>query len=645
MTDQPDTRAYLGPPDREPGGKARLGPANPSSVPESDEGSKGWRPLTQRPPRNPLEIGGDPVTIPERYSVRKSDDGRFLHCEEAPRVRVVIDRSLSVSESEARTLGKRVIFLDGAGDFPPTLDNKARIYNLDHHQGCIRPFTLATCEQALVLILSGLELDEGDWTVYANEPDLDTVLAIWVLLNFRRIPKLSSYSRDIVLPLLRLEGAIDANGAELSEFCGLPQIALRRARERLDTLFAFEKEAQSPERWPNVDWREYTASMLGKIDHLVYTRSDFQEYASIEEILGHIEIGRRKVAVACRDQAGIYEAERSLKTRWGEQLGIIALEKNEGDGLHHYTLRRTSAVLDFDLSKVYDRLNLLDPAVDGRPASKRWGGSDDIGGSPRPSGSLLAPGELLRILRLTYRKASRFERIIPFVGSISMTTLLLIVGAAVALFGAIVPELRFGFLRHLTNGGAGLLGFSGTALVMAAMMTTRVSGQRSWLFGWRRPAGWDWLYLAPVVLACASLATVFVPRAVPPNPAAFACAAGVVAIACLASEAFFRGAIHGWFILRGPVQRVAGPWFLSRANLISSVLYAIACAILAVAWTSNQLSPGDDPLRDAAVAGAAALLGGVALGAIRERSLSLWPGFLLQFVGGLAGALLVLGAF
>jgi hypothetical protein len=644
MTDQPDTRTYLAPPGKgKSDGAGRTASDTPVPPAETDAANEEWRPLP-RLPHSSLEAGGDVVTIPERYSVRKSDDGRFLHCEEAPRVRVVIDRKLSVSESEARGLGKRVIFLDGAGDFPPTLDNKARIYNLDHHQGCIRPFTLASCEQALVLVLSGLELDEGDWTVYANEPDLDTVLAIWVLLNFRRIPKLRPYSRDILLPLLRLEGAIDANGSELSEFCGLPQIALLRARERLDTLFAFEKEARAQEQWPNVDWREYTAVMLGKVDHLVYTRSDFQEYASIGEILGHIEIGRRKVAVACRDQAGIYEAERSLKTRWGEQLGIIALEKSEGSGHHHYTLRRTSAVLDFDLSKVYDRLNLLDPAVDGRPASKRWGGSDDIGGSPRPEGSLLAPSELLRTLKLTYQKSSRRERAWPFVGAAIMSALLMIVGGAAALFAAVVPEMRFGVLEYLTNGGAGLIGFSLVSIVLAASLTAKLSQGRSWLFGWRTPAGWDWLTLAPIVLASALPATVFIPRNVPTDSTAYACAAGVVALATLASEAWFRGAIHGWFIFRSPVQRVSGPWFLSRANIVSTLLYTLTCVAISLAWHSNQLAPGDDPLSDVAITAGAALLGGAALGAIRERSLSLLPGFVLQFVGGLAGAFFMLGS-
>jgi hypothetical protein len=32
-----------------------------------------------------------------------------------------------------------------------------------------------------------LDLQKRDWTIHANDPDLDTVLAIWVLLNHMRL--------------------------------------------------------------------------------------------------------------------------------------------------------------------------------------------------------------------------------------------------------------------------------------------------------------------------------------------------------------------------------------------------------------------------------------------------------------------------
>ncbi|MGH0029767.1 MAG: hypothetical protein ACQGVC_08245, partial [Myxococcota bacterium] len=92
--------------------------------------------------------------IPERYALREKDGQRFLECDEAPRLRAVVDPEMAVSRSEAAALGERVILLDGAGSFGPLIDNEQQLYNLDHHAGCERLFTLSTCEQALLLVQS-----------------------------------------------------------------------------------------------------------------------------------------------------------------------------------------------------------------------------------------------------------------------------------------------------------------------------------------------------------------------------------------------------------------------------------------------------------------------------------------------------------
>lgn len=342
--------------------------------------------MAQAPPpdEKPLAPSAIPL-IPERYSVRETEDGRFLVCDEAPRVSVCLDRAISFSESEARDLGERTILLDGAGRFGPLLDNKRRLYNLDHHESCERQLTLATCEQALLLVHSGLALADGDWTVYANEPDLDTMLAIWCLLNYARITGLSEESRDVLFPLIRLEGAIDANGTELSAICGLTAHTLAETRRRLDRLMALEQSVKRRGEWQHVDLYRFALEMLQEIDALVFSSADFHDYRKIAEIYGHVEIGERLVAVACRDPAGIYAVEQHLRQRWGDQLGLIALEKDRG----HFTLRRSAPLADVSLHDAYEFLNRLDPAVDGRPPSRRWGGSDSIGGSPRPTGTSL----------------------------------------------------------------------------------------------------------------------------------------------------------------------------------------------------------------------------------------------------------------
>jgi hypothetical protein len=182
-----------------------------------------------------ISQSGPQAGLPNRYEVRETDGRRMLRCKEAPGVLVSLDREHSFSEADAKKLGERTILLDGAGRFGPLLDNERLLYNLDHHEGCVRSFTLAACEQALLLVVKGLQLDKGSWTVYANEPDLDTVCAIWVLLNHRRLRELPPEARDRIVPLLRLEGAIDGNGFDAAEWCGLPVRALRHVRPVLAT--------------------------------------------------------------------------------------------------------------------------------------------------------------------------------------------------------------------------------------------------------------------------------------------------------------------------------------------------------------------------------------------------------------------------
>ncbi len=87
------------------------------------------------------DSGSAPVAgdgFPDRYVLRERDGLPVLTCREAPGIAVRIERDFAFSEAEARRLGERTILLDGAGAFGPLVDDNAHLYNLDHHQGCVR---------------------------------------------------------------------------------------------------------------------------------------------------------------------------------------------------------------------------------------------------------------------------------------------------------------------------------------------------------------------------------------------------------------------------------------------------------------------------------------------------------------------------
>ena len=228
-----------------------------------------------------------PVTrkmLPVRYQVKEDDEGRYLTCLEASNISVRIDRALSVSASAARKYPKGTIFLDGAAKGEPFIDSSRGVYNLDHHEGCVRSFTLSTCEQAMIVIRKGLDLDGERWKVWANDPDLDTVLAIWLLLNHRRINDNGSTVRKKIMPIVRLQGVIDAHGFELKELTAFPDNLQDAALTVINGLRSEEVELKKDNRWGETDFLDFTVASLQKLDELVYTPHDFEEGHAVEEL-------------------------------------------------------------------------------------------------------------------------------------------------------------------------------------------------------------------------------------------------------------------------------------------------------------------------------------------------------------------------
>ncbi|MEM7051626.1 MAG: hypothetical protein AAF604_18300 [Acidobacteriota bacterium] len=557
--------------------------------------------------------------LPQRYELRQGEEQRYLRCRDAPNLEVTVDRALAFNETEARRLGERVILLDGVGQFPPLVDPDRQLYNLDHHEGCVRAFTLATCEQALVLVVQGLELERGVWKIYANEPDLDTVFALWVLLNHRRLVTMDAAARDRIAPLLRLEGAIDANGRRTADFCGLQQDTLRSAKRSLDELQAYEKSHKDLDGDP----LGYTLGALAAIDRKVYRPGDFDEVPMVAKEYGHYDIGGDRVAVVCRDDEGIYEVEERLKAQWGDRLGLVALEKEPG----HFTLRRSAALAGIQLSTAYARLNLEDPAVDGRPRNKKWGGSEEIGGSPRPHGSGLEPTRIGAILRRAFYRPTPGDRLTAL--GLAATTLPLFLLSLVA-----AKEVPWGFPAEWAL--AALF-----ALALAAVAGRHYSGRRLWLFGVRLPSLDLPSFGLALVGAVAVLPMRWLGAADGASMPATLAALGLLAIA---AEGAFRGVAHGI-----PMLHFGGHWPLLPRRLSPAVWWTsvLWTGTLLAAWALGLLGGWTGPagaLGEGISLGVSGLLSGLFLGLLRERTGSLWPGALALAAGWITAYLVDLPA-
>ena len=329
----------------------------------------------------------------DRYRIRQENRGQVLTCIEAPTIMVRARRGVSITAKQARIHAPGAIFLDGAAQGEPFADFKNDLFNLDHPESCIR--SLATCEQALLLVRKGLDLRKRDWIVLANDSDLDTIFAIWVLLNHHRIND-DAEVRNKVIPLLRLEGAIDAHGPESQYLAALPA-------DLLSSTSAIRKQLQQQEfvlksygRWLEFDLLEYIADRLRAIDEVIYAPEGFNDLHDVDE-LARAEIAEGSVALVCAADTDIDQVQAQLQRYYGERLGVFIFRHNESN----YRVRRLDRNLPPMLGRVFERLNLLDPAASSGPEN-RWSGSKDAGYSPAKTGSRLTPAQIIAAVSEAY---------------------------------------------------------------------------------------------------------------------------------------------------------------------------------------------------------------------------------------------------
>ncbi len=310
-------------------------------------------------------------------------------------VRLHVERGLSVGAAELASHPEQAIFLDGVYAGAPFVDNARRRYALDHHQGCVRAFTLATCEQAAVMVAMGLPLGEGVWHMYVNEPDLDALLAAWVLMNHRELCAEGLARLGELMPLLRVEGNIDTHGYELPALSGVTAKSYALHKARLDRLRARECAVRAAGRWEQEDVAAYACERLGAIDHELFGRG--RREAHLRSTVRALGVRARKVAVLLRSPLGIYEVEEALRTRYGDALAVIVLERGRG----HVTLLQTDPFLPRALGEVYPLLDAADPNADA-VRGNTWGGADEIGGSPRKTGTALTGEQILHLVARLY---------------------------------------------------------------------------------------------------------------------------------------------------------------------------------------------------------------------------------------------------
>lgn len=569
--------------------------------------------------------------LPERYTIKGEGDERVLICLEAPNLNVHVEAGLTVSGSVARKSPGGTIFLDGVAQCGPFMDHERQVYNFDHHEGCVRAFTLATCEQTLVMYMKGLDLQGREWNVFANDPDLDAILSIWILLNHARIGKQDTTQRRILFALVRYEGVIDALGLELKELSALPQELVRKIQRVIDHLRSDEIGLKKEGRWGQIEFLAYTVSILHKIDQIFYKPRDFADFKGVEE-LARIELSEQRIAVVVEADMGIYEIEPHLNKIYGSRLGVVFLKT----GANTYTVRQMDLFMPITLEGIYDRLNFDDPAVKCRTQNNKWGGAADIGGSPRETGTKLSPSEISYACRDSVNRAGIGQQAYRFAMTAALVGLVLLIAQVLKIYWNPTQWLgleNLNIIWSLPETGLIL-----TILIASCISLLFVAYCRPWQYGWIHFVGSKWWFFLPMIMLAGVAGGVWSPKWLAHGQDwVHIIALGIVGMP-MASELLFRSLAHGLLTQGARIQRNDTRMFISWPNAGNALLYVGFIYLLTILGRVGEMPPsywkiGADLFSAAVV--------GVALGMVRERSQSIFPPILFHMASA-ATAIMVI---
>lgn len=290
-------------------------------------------------------------------------------------------------------LATRGVALDGAHQ-GPIMHGDGDRWSFDHHAGCERLITLATCEQIrTVLCLGGAGWFTGR-EVVVNDLDGDTLMSLWLI----RYP--TRANEDKVRTLVRAVGTVDSHG---------PAGALLLSKEENEIATRFFRVAIKPvtdlrgrvrEAFPQ--WESLVKECLRGITVLL----DCDPPAGYEPVEEDLTVTDEVLVGGCNTFA-IGKSDGwgfgSLYRR-GWDGGI--LYKEAAGGTWTYTVAKRSDLSPLPIGPATKEGTLLHRLS---KEESGWGGGSSIGGSPRLEGgrsSVLTPQQVWEIVKEVFSRVS-----------------------------------------------------------------------------------------------------------------------------------------------------------------------------------------------------------------------------------------------
>lgn len=293
-------------------------------------------------------------------------------------MKIVIKRGETIPFEE---LPNNSLALDGYVQ-GPAIDVSGKRYSFDHHAGCLRLVTKATCAQVLDALILGL--DPRQMTVYLNDIDADTVLAVWLL----RHPTAVTHPR--VRNLVEDVGNVDAHGPSYFPFVRDGDLCQRFFKGAMEP----ESRSRREGSYATVDLFELLHDCLQRTDKLIFRNKRFP--ICKERKQPHYEITHRGSGwVMSRSSERVFGA--LYRDGYSRVVSYHPLEVVQPDGSSEsswaYTIAKQSdLVTGFEIPAILALLGKIEQG---------WGGGSSIGGAPRRangSRSYLAPDRVFEII-------------------------------------------------------------------------------------------------------------------------------------------------------------------------------------------------------------------------------------------------------
>ena len=279
---------------------------------------------------------------------------------------------------------KNVAYLDGACR-GPYLDMKRRIYSFDHHERCIRPFTLATAMQLLIMTRKRAIGATDGLTLIGKQPDLDTVFAAWAGIHADRMAFDEAVYRKIK-PLFSVVNLRDSLGFGHEDLLDLPRDSIEEAQRKLLWIGNEERELKRRGRWDTTDFAEFVERTFQHIDEYALYKNAAEEVVQIDDHKEYSLSNGDTVIFARAPQGGVFGVERELVNKNSASKCVLVIFH---DGKSKFTLKTTGIISRYDLVPVWVRASEEEmKAKRARGVTEEmilktgWGGGHDIGGQP-----------------------------------------------------------------------------------------------------------------------------------------------------------------------------------------------------------------------------------------------------------------------